>query len=476
MRRILFINAPSSFASYAGTKVNATVHSQLIVSYAILAAVARKMGEPVEILDLGIFRDWQNLLVKKLKEFDPDLIGMTSTSPLFPEVAELSFIIRKLVRRNCILVLGGPHASVLPEESLLQSAFDLVVKGDGENSLSSIIKGEEYKGIPGIYYREGEEVKSTPGSNPVMDLDSLPFPAYDLYDISKYKTPRIVARKNPSVVYMTSRGCVYRCTFCSRYVYETKVRFKSPEVVIDEIKYFKKLGIRCIRLADDMFSTDMPRAKRICELMIKNNLKIPWALTNGLRTNKVDLELLKLAKRAGCYEVAFGFESGDQNSLDSINKGIKVEDGFKAMELVRKAGLDSLGYFMFGLPGDTEESLVKTTEYAKKLNPAMAKVTITVPFPGTRLFDDMEEKGLIKTRDWSRYNLHKPEEIYQHPNLSMKILKKYYDKFYVEYYLRPSYLIPTLFRSIKDGSFFVKIYYALQTFLPNVFFAKVKKI
>lgn len=475
MKKILFINAPSAFAAYAGTKVNATVHVQLIVSYAMLAAVAREMGKTVEILDLAIFQDWQNLLVKKIKEFKPDLIGMTATSPLFPEVAELSFILRKLTGSNCILVLGGPHASVLPDESLLRSAFDIVVRGDGENSLCSIISGDSYKGIPGIYYKDGEEIKSTPGSNPVMDLDRLPYPAYDLYNISQYKTPTIVARKNPSVVYMTSRGCMFRCTFCSRYVYETKVRYKSPEVVIDEIKYFKRLGIKCIRMADDMFTADMPRAKRICELMIQHNIDLPWALTNGLKTNRVDLEFLRLAKRAGCYEVAFGFESGDQASLDSINKGIKVEDGFKAMELVRKAGLDSLGYFMFGLPADTEKSLKKTTAYAKKINPTMAKVTITIPFPGTRLFDELEEKGLIKTRDWFKYNLHKPEEIYQHPNLSMKTLEKYYNDFYIKYYLRLSYLIPTFFRSLKDGSIFIKIYYALQTFLPNIFVGRTKK-
>ena len=468
MKNILFVNTPSCFDSYTGTRVNAVVQVYPILSHAILAAVAKSKGKKVEILDLGIVLDWQKVLINKLKEFKPDMVCMSCTTPLFPEVADVSFLIRKHVDENVLLAVGGPHATALPEECLRLSAFDVLIAGEGEIGFGAILDGDAYKKTPGVYYKDGEDIFSTPGFSYVKNLDEVPFPAFELYDMSKYKCPRILNKVSPMTNYMTSRGCCFHCSFCNKNIFGQKVRYKSPEVVIEEIKYMLNVGIREVRIIDDMFTTDMNRAKTICEMIIQNDLKFPWTLSAGLRVDHVDMEFLKLAKKAGLYQLGLGFESGDQKSLDSIDKGIKIEQSYKTMEMVKKAGLESVGYFMLGLPEDTEDSLKKTLKFAKKLSPTYAKATITIPFPGTKLYENYERDGRIKSKDWSVYNLHSIADIYDHPNLSTETLEKYYHRFYYDYYLRPGFLVSSTIRTIRDLTFFHHVYFGFQTFFPKL--------
>jgi len=445
-----------------------------LLSYSILAAVARKAQNNVSILDLGIILDWKKALISRLDEFKPDFICMTSTTTIFPEVANISFLIRKLVGQETKLVLGGPHATALPQESLGLSAFDVIITGEGENPLMKLIDGVSQKYIAGICYREGEKIEITRGSDFVKDLDSLPFLAFDLFPLKKYKCSKIIARRYPLVNYMTSRGCPYQCTFCNHNIFGTKIRYKSPHLVVEEIKQMLRLGIKEVRIIDDAFTFNMPRAKFICELIIREKLKFLWTLSAGVRVDSLDLEFLKLAKKAGLYQVALGFESGDQASLDSINKGITVEQSIKAMELVRKAGLESVGFFMLGLPADTEQSMQKTIDLAVRLSPTYAKVALTIPFPGTGLFADYEMKGLIKSRNWELYNLHSLPDIYSHPNLAITTMREYYNKFYNAFYLRPGYLIASLWRSIWNLSIIDYLGYGFQTFFPKLFKPKLK--
>lgn len=468
MQKVLFVNTPSCFNSYAGTRINAAVQVYPLLSHAILAAVVRREGKKAEVLDLGIIAGWEKALREKIETFRPEAICMTSTTPLFPEVARVSHIIRGIAAKGTMLILGGPHATVLPRESLEHSAFDIVVTGEGENALKALSNGVPRREIPGIYYKNGE-ICSTEGPNPLVDLDNLPMPAFDLYDLTMYKCPRMLNRLSPMVNYMTSRGCVYQCSFCSKSVFGQRIRYKSPARVIEEIKYLLKLGIREIRVIDDMFTTNINRAKLICELILKHHLKFPWTLSAGLRVDCIDMEFLKIAKSAGLYQVALGFESGDQASLNTIDKGITLAQSLSAMRIVKKAGIESVGFFMLGLPEDTEESLKKTIAFAKKLSPTYAKATITVPFPGTRLFEDYEKRGLIKSKEWHKYNLHKAQDIYRHPKLEIETLTRYYHKFYYSFYLRPGFLIKSFIRTLKDFTMFEYFYYGLQTFFPKFF-------
>lgn len=470
---LLLINPPSAFRSYTGTRVNATMQNYPLLSLAYLAAVARREGFKVSILDLGIETEPYGVLRKTLDDFLPRFVGITATTPLFPEAAALSEIIKNHLGERVKLIIGGPHASALPEEVLRQSSFDILIFGEGEDALVEILKEKSFLEIRGIYYKKDGEILRTEPRCLTNSLDSLPFPAMDLFDIGRYKCPRLLNRLSPMSNYMASRGCVYGCTFCNKNIFGRRFRTKSPELVIEEIKYMLSAGIKEIRMVDDMFTTDMERAKIICRLIIKNGLKFPWNLAAGLRVDSLDEEFLRLAKEAGLYQVSLAFESGDQASLDSINKGITLEQSERAMKLVRKCGLESVGFFMLGLPADTEESLKKTLDFAVKLSPDLAKVTITTPFPGTALYRQYEERGLIKSRDWAKYNLHKAADIYEHPNLSHETLEKYYHKFYFKFYLNPRWLLRRLHLSVKNKTLFTDIYFGLQTFLPGFFKTKV---
>ncbi|MBM3245876.1 MAG: radical SAM protein [Candidatus Omnitrophica bacterium] len=466
---VLLINHPTAFGSYSGTRVNASVQVFPLISYACLAAILREKNFKVSVLDLGIEDEPYRLLDRVLDEKRPRIIGMTSTTALFLEVAELSRMLRKKLGNQVKLVLGGPHPSVLPKESLAASEFDIVAVGEGDMTIVEIAGGKKLSEIKGIYYKEGQEIYATAPRPAIKDLDSLPFPALDMFDIKRYRCPRLVSRKNPMAKVMTSRGCAFNCSFCGKGIFGRSVRYKSPARVIDEIKYDLSLGYQEIHIIDDQFTTDMPRAKEICRLILKEGLKFPWNLAAGLRVNCVDEEFLRLAKRAGLYQVSIGFESGDQACLDSIDKGITLEQGIRAMELVKKVGLESVGFFMFGLPVETEESMKRTINFALKLMPDLAKVTITMPTPDSRLFQQFDRMGLIKSRDWSLYKLHGGGAVYRHPNLSHQVMNRYYDLFYFKFYFNPKWLFKRLMKGIKDKTLGVDLIYALQTFFPGLF-------
>ena len=469
MKDVLLINPPSAFGTYKGTKMALYVQVYPVLSLACLAARLRQKGFSVSILDLGIENNPFQALGRVLDESKPRIVGVTATTPLFSEAEQISTIVRERLGQEARIVLGGPHASALPEECLKLSAFDIVVVGEGDDTIVEIAEGRDLADIKGIYYKEGEEILSTAPRERIKDLDSLPFPALDLFDIKRYKSSKLVARKSPFSDLMTSRGCVFNCSFCGKKVFGRRFIPQSPERVIDEIKYTLGLGFREIRNVDDNFTANMGRAKRICELILKQGLHFPWTLAGGIRVDCVDEEFLTLAKRAGLYQVSFGFESGDQECLDSIGKGITLEQSIRAMEMVKKVGLESVGFFMLGLPAETEESMKKTIDFAVKLMPDFAKVTILVPIPDSPVFSEWEKEGLIRSRDWSQYKLHGAGVVYQHPNLSHETMRRYYELFYRRFYLNPRYLFRRAQIGLYRGTLFLDTYYGLKTFIPQLF-------
>lgn len=464
---ILFINPPSAFEAYSSTKVEVFRQIFPLLSFMSLGATLRENGFNPAVLDLGIENHPYKLLAKILKELRPRFVGITSTTPLFFEVAEIARISREALGRDVKIIYGGSHPTALPEESLNNSEIDIVVVGEGEQMLLEMIQGKKLSDINGIFYKDDGKIFSTSPREFIDDLDSLPFPDISLYDIKRYHCSKLVSRGTPVLHMETSRGCPNNCSFCDKSVFRRRFRTKSPQRVIEEMKYFIKNGAQELRIIDDQFSADINHAKEICRLMLKENIKIPWNLANGVRVDRVDQEFLDLAKKAGCYQVGIGFESGDQNSLNSVDKGITLEQSARCMEMVKKAGLESVGFFMLGLPADTEESLKRTIDFAIKMMPTFAKATITIPFPGTRLFAQYEKEGRIKTRDWSKYNFHRVADVYEHPYLSQENLRKYYNLFYHAFYFNPHFLWMRLFKSLREHTFWRDVYCGIKTFLPD---------
>ena len=395
-------------------------------------------------------------------EFKPEFVGITFVTPLIQEANRVAQMVRDLDKRT-VLIAGGPHCSSFPESTLKETVFDVVAVGEGDFTICEILEGKDYTNIEGIAYKKDDEIRVNPRKPFIKDLDVLPFPEYSLFDLKNYKVSPAIARKNPVAWVETSRGCVYDCIFCNKNCFGKTFRVKSPERVVDEFLRVIDHGFNEIYLADDGFTTNMKRAKKICDLLIAKNIRINWSLLNGVRADRLDLELLEKMKAAGCYRIFLGVESGSQRVLDTIKKGTTIEQLENAVSWAKKAGIEVVGYFMLGLPGDTEETMQKTIDFAKKLDLDLSKASITIPLPATEMFHDLDKQNLIKTYDWTKYNFHSiPSTIYDHRTLPWPVVEKYYKKFYREVYMRPKIIIRKLIKSIKTGTLLSDIKLALS--------------
>ena len=463
---ILFVNTPSAFGAYTSTKLGVYKQAYPLLSFMSLSAFVKQRGFSTAVLDLAIEKNPYELLREKLNTLKPRFIGITAATTFFHEAKEIAKICHQTLGSDVIIVCGGPHASALPQDCLTNSEIDIAMVGEGEKTLLEIIQGKKLAEINGIFYKKDDKIFSTPPREFIDNLDSLPFPDISLYDIKRYRCAKIVSRYSPVIQIETSRGCPNNCSFCAKSVFGRRFRTKSPARVVEEMEYLAKNGTAELRIIDDQFTADLPRAKEICRLILEKGLKIPWSLPCGVRVDRVDQEFFDLAKKAGCYQVSIGFESGDQNSLNSVDKGITLEQSAKCMQMVKKAGLESIGFFMLGLPADTKESMQRTIDFAVKLMPTYVKASVTAPFPGSRLFEQYQKQGRIKTQDWSKYNFHKMADVYKHPNLSQATIEKYQDRFYRSFYLNPRFLWTRLLKSLKEHTFWRDVYYGLKTFLP----------
>jgi len=444
------------------TKVAVAVPHMPSLSLAVLAPLLLESGHEVEILDLGMSANPIKDLVRALKLFSPDYVGVTFSTPLFYQMKEIVNKV-KSYDKKIVTIGGGPHVSALPKQTLQDSRLDIGVVGEGEFSLLDVVSGKPLKSINGLCFKKDKKIFLNPVREPIKNLDDSPFPAWNLFEIKKYKTPGLTSRKNPVGPIETSRGCPFGCMYCSKSVFGRTFRAKSVKRIVDEIEYMLDCGFKEIHVMDDGFSNDMKRAKDICDEIVRRGLKFPWNLINGIRVDRVDRELFTKMKKAGCYRVSFGIESGEQKILNEINKGTNLNQIKTVFRLAEKAGIETLAFFMIALPGDTEESIKKTIRFAKELEPDIIKVSITMPFPGTPLFYNWNKMGLIKTKDWSRYYYHTPDAVYNHPNLGWKTIYKYYNLFYREVYLNPEFITRKFLKDLKNGRIFFDIFYFLKT-------------
>lgn len=429
----------------------------------IAGSLLQKKHE-VKIFDYNLYSGDQGSLklLEQIQNFDPDFVGITFVTPLIKEADRVAKIIKKN-NEKIIVIGGGPHCSSFPESALEETSLDIAVIGEGDISITEIVGGVELPDIKGIAYKKEKKIFVNERREFIKNLDVLSFPAYHLYEKEKYRTSSAIARYNPVAWVETSRGCPFGCTYCNKTCFGKTFRVKSPERVLQEFKRVKEMGFREIHLTDDGFTTNLERAKKICDLLIQDKVQIAWNTVTGIRVDKVDFELLDKMKKAGCYGVLFGIESGNQNILNNIKKGIRLERVREAVNMAKEAGLQVSGCFMIGLPGETEETMQDTINFAKSLNLDLAKVSITIPLPATEMFNDLESKKLIKTHEWESFKFYSsPSAIYDHPNLSWKKIEHYYKKFYREIYLNPVFIFKRLITSIKNQTLLQDIKVALS--------------
>ena len=422
---------------------------------ASIAAVLERENYQVEILDANALRLSESEAAKEIGNVD--IIGITAITSFINSATQVAKEIKK-EKPSSTVIVGGAHVTVLPEETLRNvPEIDIVVRGEGEETVVELYEALKssvsLQNVRGITYRDNGMIKSTPMRPPIADMDSLPFPAYHLLPLHRYKLHPPYGRKLPFMAMITSRGCPYNCLFCSNTVFGQKFRSHSPQRIASEVQYLgEKFKIKEIAFCDDTFTLDKKRIAKLAEEFKERGLSIPW--TCKARVDLVAEELLKEMKEAGCYMIAYGIESGNQTILNNLRKKITIEQVRKAVKTTHDVGIQSIGYFMLGSPGETPATIRQTIDFANHLPLDFAQFSVTIPFPGTDLYNLYLEQG-IKNENWDNFiytNIRSVSvPVFETALLSKDDLQKWYAKAYKEFYLRFSYIWERLKRTRSLG-------------------------
>ncbi len=374
------------------TLVRPNYYSHLVtppLGLGYLASFLKEKGYQVEIID-ALNSGFSVTEIVNLCQ-GTDLVGINCLSAYFLEVKKLS---RELKRRKFTVVIGGPHASALPELTLEETRADYVITGEGELPLwqlvESIANNCSSEDIPGVMTKK----KQNNGKGRLIEnLDSLPYPDWEQIDPSTYKKAPHggLIKTFPVAPIISTRGCPFECTFCaSPFLWERKIRFRSPENVVGEIEYLcKNFGVKEIHFEDDNLTLKKDHVTAICRLMINKKIKVNWATPNGVRADTLDREILMLMKRSGCYFIALGIESGSQEILNRVKKRTDLGTVERVVRLAKEVGIITQGFFVFGLPGESDQTVRETIRFAKRIPLDKAQFLILDLLPGSELWNEL---------------------------------------------------------------------------------------
>ncbi|MDO8489530.1 MAG: radical SAM protein [Candidatus Omnitrophota bacterium] len=443
MAHFVFVN-PSTRDSKGATSLALTMPP---IGLAYLAAAVESDGHTAQIIDANLY----GISSQKLSAYilrKPDVVGITANI-LTIKRAGIYAQILKAAYPQAQIIFGGPQVSVIGQDLLEKYPFvDALVLGEGEATIAELAQrfGQQsmYEGVPGVIFRDGSKIINNGPRALIEDIDLILRPAYHLLPhLSSYRTR---SRAYPVGYVFTSRGCPAACTFCYRN-FGTKWRARSPENIIEEISFLRrKYGIRQLDILDDNFSFDASRAGRILEMIIAKRWDLKINLQIGVRIHSLNKDLLNTMKRAGVFKFGFGIESGDQAMLKRIKKGLDLDCAIEIVRMARSLGIVTHGYFIIGFPGDSPETMQRTIDFAKRLNPHYASFSICTPLPGTEMYNDIAghgvfledvsegiDEGLFALKVFFQYGDTKPQQVVQYCQRAWK-----------EFYSRPKKVIDVL--------------------------------
>jgi radical SAM superfamily enzyme YgiQ (UPF0313 family) len=442
--KVALIRCPSSQGELTKTSL-----SQHPINLLCIAAYIIKNGHEVKVFDYEV----EEFDIENISKFNPDIIGITAMTPLIKKSSEIAEKIKSRIKT--VAVVGGNHVTALPEETLEEfPVFDIGVIGEGEETMKEICDKKDPKDILGIVYRYKGKITVNERRPPIEDLDKLPFPARNLIDMKKYRgasTPGLSREFLNITELYVNRGCNWGfCTFCASMVTHCKFRMRSIGNVIEEMnECIKKYGINHFTIDDDTLTTSKERTLEFCEKV--KPLKVTWDCDSRVT---VDKEMLKAMKDSGCKKIAFGVESGSQRILQLVKKGItiqQIKDCFKACHDV---GMETSAFFMIGAhPDETYEDLEQTKKLIKEIKPDFITASIAVPYPGTELRNQMEERKLILNNNWDEYALYNTAPVWKTTNFSPEDLLRIQKEMVNEFYMKPTYILKRLFKIRSWGEF-----------------------
>ncbi len=383
------------------------------IGLAHLASMVRNEGHEVDIIDRRVllwsigydFTKLDKETLNIIQNFEPDLIGFHMPTVMMKDVKHFSSIVKKVLP-NVKIVIGGPHATYAPNKILQDiKCADIIVRGEGEMTLTDIANGKALNTIQGITYRSKNGILSNENRQLISNLDLLPLPARDLLDIAFYFNPN----KNILVDYgksykglnpkmgeiLTSRGCSMQCTFCAcPIIWRKQVRFYSEKWVLRDLIDIMSYGANFVYFNDDVFTINRSRVLKLCKALENEGLneKLQWVAQS--RPEHIDIERLTAMKNAGCVRIEFGFESGSQRILDLMKKNTTMAQYHKAVKITRQVGLDFQANIIFGYPDEKEEDVVKTLNFLKEIDAPSVLLNAFWPVPGTEIYQKLTANGV----------------------------------------------------------------------------------
>ena len=482
--RISFVNPPflKHFSrpqrSPAVTKSGTLYYPMWLAS---AAAFAEAGGHKIDLIDAPAADLSESMVISRIMDFGSSLAVIeTSTPSIYNDVEFCEKLKHALAEEGKAIftVLVGTHVSALPEQSLrLNVAVDAVAQGEFDATVKeladALVNGSDLGQVSGLWLRQGEEIIQTGEREPLHDLDSIPFISsiYKRFlDPQHYFNPNALF---PMVTITTSRGCPHRCFFCvyPQTMMGHRLRCRSVKNVVDEIEYIvgQFPEVKAVFFEDDTFPANKQRCLAICEEIIRRKIKISW--TANARVD-LDLETMLMMKKAGCRCLCVGFESGSQELLDAMKKGIRLEQSEQFMEAARKANLLIHGCFMVGLPGETKETMQQTLDFAIRLRPDAIQMYPVMVYPGTAAYSWYEQRGLIATQDFSQWltpsGLH--NTVIRGENLTAEELVAFCDQARKKFYLRPAYLSYKIRQMISHPAEIKRTLKSARTFAKYLFF------
>ena len=420
------------------------------ISLPSIAALLRSRGFEVLLADCMAENLDSTTTIGKIEKFKPKLVIINFSTATFPADKNFTLELKKALPQAHLAGIGV-HVSTLPEETLIETALDSISRGEPEMTaldLANRLKGKDrLRYVQGLSYRGNPTFVNNPAREFINNLDLLPFPARDLLKNERYKMP---IYNRPYTLVITARGCPNNCSFCTANIYYgSKIRMRSPENVLDEVEEILKIQkIRDITFWADTFTYERKNVLEICNGIKKRGLKFRW-MANA-RIDRVDPEMLKAMHQTGCQILSYGVESGSQKILNHIGKNITLKQIRQTFAWTRASGIESAAHIIFGLPGETEETIKKTIKFVQEINPDYVQFYSAIPFPGTRFYDEAKKKGWITTQNWEDYELGK--NIISTPKLPVERLAYWRRRAYLQFYLRPSYIWGRLKKIIKKPS------------------------
>lgn len=432
-----------------------------------LAAWVDKCGHQSAIHDCYAFPGENHLIYEYIENEKPEYLGISTTTSSFPDGLRIAQK-AKQIAPHIKVVFGGVHISAL-REKILEDYFviDYTVVGEGELALQELMDGTKPAEVSGLIYREDDKVIFKGFRKEQAVMDDLPFPAYEKLKgyPEAYQLPIFSYPKAPNTTIITSRGCPYTCSYCDRSVFRRSYRSNSPEYMVEMLHYLQdKFNVKHVNIYDDTFTLQRHRVIDFCELKIKSGLKTTFNC--AARAEQVDLEMLEIMKKAGCWMISLGIETGDPELLKKHRSYLprdNVQDALgdirDKIKLIKKAGIRVKGLFMMGLPGETEASIDKSMDYVFSLPLDEFNLSKLTPFPGAPMYSTIHQHGYFE-ENWELMNA--LNFVFVPNGLTQNKLEERYREFYRRYFTRPKILL-------NYASMIWKSPHSWMRFLKNIF-------